>query len=275
MKKTWPLPLRTLTVLMTLTLVTACAMTSVRQHPDFASAKRTPKTIAVLPPDVEYVQITFDGEDQRDSAKEADIAAKLSSEIKGTIEERGYKPAMGLLERLNGSDKELSFQYEQFKTAYAQASKDLYAKGAVPEDESTKFKVSVGPIANTFSAASAADALVYVRFWGFDKSGGQTAKEMAGAVLLAALTGVMRVPASTGGRIELAVIDGTSGEVLWSNTFGAPNQNYSGILKGVIAKLPSGSTPNTTAATPETAAASTGAQQNPPEAPAAALAPTR
>ena len=242
MNKTAFLGLRTLAVITTFALASGCATTSVRQHADFANSSRAVKTIAVLPPDVEFVHVTFKGDNERDSKAEAMIKGSLSSVLKSLLEERGYAATTSLVERLSGADKELNFEYENLKTAYAQASKELYEKNVVPVDESTKFNVSVGPVANTFSAVGSADALVYVRYSGFDKSGGQMAKEIVGAALLAVLTRAAPISSTHGGRIELALIDGTSGQVLWANKFSGPNQGSNALLLNVSAKLPAAST---------------------------------
>lgn len=262
------LRLRMLAIIMIFAFVSGCATTSVRQHPDFVNASRAVKTIAVLPPDVEFVRITFNGDNERDSKAEAEIKDRLSSDLKTLLEQRGYTANTSLTERLNGTDKQLGFEYENLKMAYAQASKELYEKNKVPVNESTNFNVSVGPVANTFSAAGSADALVYVRYRGFDKSGGQMAKEIVGAALLAVLTGVAPISSATGGRIELAVIDGTSGQVLWTNTFSGPNQGSGTILRNVLAKLPAAGTSkaDTAKVSPETATPKKETEQKSPAA---------
>jgi hypothetical protein len=206
-------------------MVSACSSmktTSVRENPDFASAKRTIRSIAILRPEVEVTRIAFTGDNDHDASAEDDIRGKLCVTMQDTLKARGYEVKDQLIDQLNGDDKQLNFDFEQLKTAYTQVSKELYAKRLVSEQEVATFKVSVGSVANTFAVAGKADALLYSRYAGFTKTQGQIAKDIVAASLIGVLTGVVAVPAPQGGTVEVALIDGTSGDVLWANTLSGP-----------------------------------------------------
>lgn len=234
-------PLYLIAAISMLSLLSGCTSTStlVRQHPDFASAKRNVRTIAVLPPDVEFTHVVFTGENARDANEEDIIRKELIMAAKKVIEERGYTVKVELLERLDGSDKPFMFEYEQLKTAYVQVAKDLYKNGAISDEESTKFKVSIGPVANTFSAASGADALILMRYSGFDKSTGQMAKDIFVSALIAALlrSNTAATPAKGAGTVEVVLIDGVSGDILWTNIQGSTTSPYD-VMLSATAKLP-------------------------------------
>jgi hypothetical protein len=217
--------------------LSGCAMTSVRQHPDFANGERKIKVVAILPSEVEFRHLVFTGENERDPEREKSIASEIESGMATALQGRGYAAKMDVIEKSQSGDKEFNFQLEQFRSAYVQASKELYARAMVEEDESTKFKVGVGPIANPFAAVAGADALMIASYQGFDKSSGLMAKEITTSVLLAALTGVYYGPAQSGGRIELSLIDGVSGNVLWSNASAGPVSAYA-TLSSATAPLP-------------------------------------
>jgi hypothetical protein len=108
----------------------------------------------------------------------------------------------------------------------------------VLEQQSKTFKVGVGPIANLFAVAGGADALVLTRYFGFDKSGGQRAKEVVANVLPAVLTHVAASSPGAGGRVEVGLVDGMSGDVLWTNKFAAPEPAGT-ILQRALEALPS------------------------------------
>lgn len=226
-----------------------CAMTPVRQHPDFASGKRKVQVVAILPPDVEYRHLVFTGENERDPQREQAISQDLANSAEALLQARGYSVKTDLLKKLEAGDKQFNFEYEQLKGAYAQASKELYAQPMVQIEESNKFKVGLGSIVNPFAAGCGADALLLARYAGFDKSGGLIAKEVIGSALLAALTGAYYVPAKNGGSIEVALIDGITGEVLWSNSAGGPI-GHGASLNLALTKLPA--VPAVTLAKPET-----------------------
>ena len=217
--------------------LTGCAMTSVREHPDFASGKRKIQVVAILPAQVEYRHLVFTGENERDPEREKSIASDIESGMVAALQSRGYTAKLDVVDKARSGDKEFNFQLEQFRSAYVQASKELYARAMVAESESTKFKVGVGPSANTFAGIAGADALIIANYQGFDKSSGLMAKEITSSVLLGALTGVYYAPAKSGGRIELSLIDGASGDVLWSNVFGGP-MSAGNNLSSAMARLP-------------------------------------
>jgi hypothetical protein len=217
--------------------LSGCAMTTVRQHPDFASGKRKINVVAILPTEVEYRHLVFTGENERDPEREKSIASQLESDMVAALQSRGYKAKLDVVEKTHAGDKEFNFQLEQLRSAYVQVAKELYARGMVEEGESTKFKVGVGPLANTFAAIAGADALIIANYQGFDKSSGLMAKEITTSALLGALTGVYYAPAKSGGRVELSLIDGVSGDVLWSNASAGP-VSANNSLASAMARLP-------------------------------------
>lgn len=231
------------TGLIVLSALTGCAMTPVRQHPDFASGKQKIKVVAILPADVEFRHLVFTGENERDSAREQAIASDLNATVGRLLEAKGYVIKEDLLKKAEAGDKQFNFDFEQFKNAYGQVYKELYAQPMVQEEQANKFKVGVGALANPFAQSCKADALLLIRYAGFDKSQGLIAKEVVGSALLAVLTGVVAVPAHNGGHIDLALIDGVSGDVLWTNAAGGPTASNAS-LNMALTKLPaSNSTP--------------------------------
>ncbi len=226
-----------------------CALTTVREHPDFASAKRHVNTVAIIPPEVEIVRLVFDGDNQRLPQREREVFEQLMTQIPQLLKERGYEVRESQLETLHKDEDDIRYELEQLKTAYKQASKELYEKPAVPPEEAYKFKVSVGPVINQFAERAGVDALVVVYCSGFEKSGGLQAKEIVASALLAALTGSYVVSQNQGASVEAALIDGTSGDILWSNVTGG-QLSVEAIMKNVIAELPDKGAATVTAAQP-------------------------
>ena len=236
------------TVLAVVSVLTACETTTVRQHPDFASGKRKITTVAVMPPDVEFRNLVFTGENERDAEREKTIAAEIEAGMNQVLVKHGYTPKSALLDKAKAGDREFNFQLEQIRGAYGLLSKDLYARPQLPVEESTKFKLGVGPLANPFASLSGADALIFTRYYGFSKSDGLIAKEVVASALLAALTGAYYIPIKSSGQIELSLIDGVSGDVLWSNMAGG-QQGSQAMLDGAASRLPPGPAAVSTTAT--------------------------
>lgn len=226
----------TVTVL-ALLIVSGCSMTTTREHPDFAEQKRQVKNVAVLPSDVEFLLLVLTGDNERLPEEEQSAKASLATGLPGLLAERGYQVQNPGAEELQKIVIDASFTIEQAKSAYREVSKQLYERAMVEEVESKKFRVSIGPVGSAVAEALKADAFLFTRYSGFKKSEGLIAKEIVSSAMLGALTGVVVVPAPAGGSMEMALIDGHSGDVLWSNRGGGPAAPTA-IAKNLLVKLP-------------------------------------
>jgi hypothetical protein len=215
------------------------AMTTVRSHPDFADSKRIVRTVAVLPSDVESVKLNFTGENEHDLEAEESLRTELDGAVEQTLQNFGYQPRRTLLDTLGKQDKQLSFEFEQFKESYGRASQELYQKARIPESEAKNFKAGVGPAVIVLALAAEADALFFVRYRAYTKSGGMVAKDIIAASLLAAVTGVVAVPAKDSSAVEVALIDGVTGDILWSNIARQPRAGTA-VLGVAFIGLPRG-----------------------------------
>jgi signal recognition particle subunit SEC65 len=222
---------------LTLLLVSGCSMTTIREHPDFAEQKRQVKNVAVLPSDVEFLLLVLTGDNERLPEEEQSAKASLAKGLPGLLAERGYQVQNPSAEELQKIVTDASFTIEQAKSAYREVSKQLYERAMVEEAESRKFRVSIGQVGSAVAEALKADAFLFTRYSGFKKSEGLIAKEIVSSAMLGALTGVVVVPAPAGGSMEMALIDGQTGDVLWTNRGGGPTEPTM-IAKNLLVKLP-------------------------------------
>lgn len=248
-------------LLIVVSVVSGCAMTPIRQHPDFASAARKVETIAVLPPDVEFVRIVFNGDNERVTEKERTIADELHQNLETALKSKQYTVRPWLDTKQQEANPNANFDLQQVRTAYTEAAKQLYDKNA-NEEESKTYRVSLGPLVNPVASLVNAEALLYVRYYGFEKSGGQQTKDILAGALLGVLTGVIAVPKTEGSAMEVALIDGATGDVLWANRGGNDGPGGLGytaqmMSENVLARLPG---KETAVATNDSNADSTGAK---------------
>lgn len=230
-------------LLLIVSLVSGCAMmTPIRQHPDFANAARQVQTVAILPPDVEYLRIVFTGDNERQTDKEQTITQELQEGLETALKKKQYTLRPWLSDKQKAANKNVSFDLQQVRTAYNEAAKQLFEKPA-NEEESKNYRVSLGPVVNPVASLVNAEALLYVRYNGFQKSGGQQTKDIVAGALLGVLTGVMPVYAAEGSVLEVALIDGATGDVLWANRGG--NQGPGGLgfqapamAENILTRLP-------------------------------------
>lgn len=227
-----------LIVILAIGLASGCAMTTVREHPDFVSKTRQASNIAVLPADAEILYLVLTGDNERLPDDEKNIQSELSTSLPGLLAKRGYQARFVSTEELTKLVKDAGFTLEQAKSAYANLSKQLYERNTMDEDESKKIRVSIGPIGSALADALKVDAFLLSRYGGFKKSPGLISKDVVAGAMLGALTGVVVVPAATGGSLELALIDSHSGDVFWTNRGGSPALAASGVAKTLLNKLP-------------------------------------
>jgi hypothetical protein len=219
------------------------AYTPVRQHPDLAQVRDRIVTIAVIEPEVEYVQVVFTGDNARQPERERAIANELTTRLRSGVENKGYTVRAETNEWLDKPNVIESSDLQAVRAAYRQAAAQLYERAAT-DDEARQYRVSIGPGANPVAVEKRADALLIVRYAGYEKSGGERAKD----VVVGSLLGVRY--ASRGGTLEVALIDGTTGDVLWANRgfvsdlgggrrgYGRMNATPTAAVSAVLAEFP-------------------------------------
>jgi len=219
-------------------LFTGCAATTpVRENPGFAKATLKIDKVVVLPPEVSVTQLVFSGDNERLPDEERNIGQILNSNVPGILEQDGYTVSDFNLEEQQDSGKDINFTLHQIESAFQQASGQLYEKATVTIDQSRNFRVSIGPIVDPIAEATGADALLIVHYSGYKKSAGLMAKEIVSGTLFAVLTGVAPVPSSTGGGMEIALLDAATGDVLWANRGGGAFDPLS-LARRLLAELP-------------------------------------
>ena len=201
----------------------ATSTTTARSHPTLESELRRVNTVVILPPRVEIEYVTLTGENERMTDKENEIRGQLVEIAERSLSHRGYELVDFDFAGTIASDEEFAYTITQVREGFDRARQDLQLGKKVSEEEAGKIRTSVGEAVNIVAAKTGADAILLMRYAGFDKSGGQVAKDLSTSLLVGALTAGLVIPVkSTSGAVsEAALIDGLTGEVLWANvTFG-------------------------------------------------------
>ncbi|MCF7807053.1 MAG: hypothetical protein K9M49_02160 [Candidatus Marinimicrobia bacterium] len=98
--------------------------------------------------------------------------------------------------------------------------------------------MQINPIHLSFLSDDASDALLYVRYEGFKRSGGSTAAGAVGGVALGLLTGVVVVPVPEGGGFQAALIEKGTGKILWNNIANEGSYSMENRLESLLDKFP-------------------------------------
>ena len=235
------MPTRSYPYLMLLTALLfsniACSTTTAREHPMITQQLELIDTVVIPPPVVSITNVVFTGENEQLERLENQISNLLVVAAKSRLEGQGYEIIDFDFESACAENPDLSFAIKQARDGFDKAKETLYKKVAIPESDKRKFKASVGTATNLIASMSGADAVVLIHYMGFKKSGGVVAKDVAVGVVLAALTGTYAQPPTEGAYVEVAVIDGATGDVIWAD-LKSNNKLSSEIINTAMVSLP-------------------------------------
>ncbi len=216
-------------------LALAGCTTTVRQHPDFRARRPQIATVAVMPPDVSFVRRVFKGDDEPLGAEAEAARSRLPGLIGAALTGRGFtvKPAL-LDEEHFTDDPELRYQTTLMQSRFANAGRWLRPFAELRRKDAEGTRVSLGPDVNRFADHAQVDALVFAQMAGWKKSGGEIAKDVAVSVLL---LGNVLYHTQTGG-LEIGLVDGTTGEVLWANSVLVSGRDFAdAALPGMVRQV--------------------------------------
>jgi hypothetical protein len=154
-------------------------------------------------------------------------------------------PAPEVATAENADSPELRFAATQAQKAAEQAMNEMWNPIQMKKSEALKYKRSLGPQVNQFADMVDAEAVLFLRYSYMTKSGGEVAKDVAFSVLLAAATlgNVVVVNDVTAARLDVCLVDGATGDVLFANTatislmFGQPS------IEGLVSQAMAGFSP--------------------------------
>ena len=212
-------------VLFMLVFLNACSYTNVREHPTLEEQLLDVDSVLVVTPAVTIEQINFAADNERLPELEASIQQELIALANSELSSRGFEIVEFDLDEAIADDEDLAYAVTQARDGFDEAKKTLYEDGPLTEDEKRKFKVSVGTAVNLVSQKSGADAVLLMHYVGYRKSAGNVAKDVAVGVLSGLLLGVVPTSNNSSSYVEIAFIDGVTGDVLWSNVLSSASLN--------------------------------------------------
>lgn len=208
-------------------------------HPTLKEELKRIDSVVILPPQVEVVLLTLTGEDERLTETENEIREKVLSIAKQRIIENKYDLVDFDFDTAIQEDADFAYAITQIKEGFTQAKEQIKIgdsasaennpgrtgqPGPSPGKKKSHTKsiegpVSIGEATNIIQSVCGADAMLLITYKGFDKTGGYVARDIGTSVAVALLTMGTVVPVSqkSGAIIEIALVDGVSGEILWAD----------------------------------------------------------
>lgn len=204
--------------LLAMAFLSGCATyTTVREHPQLESQLSRIDSVVITPAMVTIQQINFTGNNERLTELEASIQGQLYEIAKTQLTEQGYRIVDFDFQTAINEDEDFAYAVTQVREGFSEAKGKLYQRLAVDVKEKRSIQASVGPSVNMIAEKSVADAVLLMQYAGSKKSSGSVAKDVAVSVVVTLLTGSTPIPNKEASVVELALLDGTTGDVIWSN----------------------------------------------------------
>lgn len=210
--------------------------------------------IGVLPADVQFTQVTFQGDNPRLTSQEASMRERIASSVASAVRSRGFT-VLGAqaLDEAATSVPDLRFQTTQLQGAFLETLRQMGSAGEDPNVKSLSRRHTVGAQASRVADPIDADALVLCRLTAYEKSGGELAKDFVKAFVFGGLTGPQMPPKFA--VLSIALVDGASGDLLWDRmTWSGGDFETTGLdemVNRALALFPRASTPIVEAEAPK------------------------
>ena len=202
----------------------ACALflggcaTTVKVHPDFAKRHEHMQRIAVMPPDVEAYEITFNAGPKPLADLKELVESKSLQNINTAFKQKGYEVTnVAITSDKLEKDPQLKEAWFDIQTLYKQALKDIQA------NKKTSFTYEIGSGPNYFADKEKVNAIILTRQSGTKLSQGMIGAQLAQNIASIATSLLVGVSAGGGGQpwwtldTQIAVVDAESGDILWYN----------------------------------------------------------
>jgi hypothetical protein len=200
----------------------ACAsFTTVRQHPEFKVRSTSAKTAMLLPPQVEIIFLSSEATKQLpEEATKANT--DLTNLVAAELSHRGFEVKSGQTQR-NAIDNTTDnpANAAAVKRMCEQLTDAMYGKQSrMSETQALAYQYTLGPEVTALAKQAGAGSLVFVRLRVWKRSGGDIAAETGKNLFVGLATlGMIVPPNKPSGAVvlQVALVDGATGDVLWGN----------------------------------------------------------
>ena len=223
-----PIKLRSMiaTILAFMMVLTVSGCATVKTSPEFMERQAKIQRMAVLPPDVQAYEVTFNAGNKPLPELQEIVKNHTASSLITTLQSKGYEVSNAQISQKDiDSDPALRNALFEIQTLYKKATEDI-AKG-----KKSQFTYDIGSAPNYFADRYQVNVLVLTRQVASKPSGGVTAAEIlttTASIVTTALLGVSAGGGFTAPQTlvtEIAVIDADLGDILWYN-LGQTTENF-------------------------------------------------
>ena len=210
-----------------LTLVVSCisqAPKTDHQHEDLEAHLLELNTVVIAPPDITIMRQHIGRKKTVFEQRERELQGLVADIAQRELEQAGYDIVVFDFDAAIKQDPAFAETVRQFKERYdAAASQAIPTMPAPPAPyDPIRLKAlyaALGRAAMATAAKSGADAVLLVRYVGFEKTDARISAEVTLTVFTSLLLNpVVPVTSSSAGTLDAALVDGRSGDLLWIDT---------------------------------------------------------
>ncbi|GEM_PF-2262124 len=196
--------------------ISSCAgLTYNKTHNDFSVHCTAIEDVMILSPNVDVYLVSLKGSKVPLKPEAKQITAELIGLIKQELSHRGYSAALLDYNEKPIINSDQLFTDVAINQLYHRISKEFGKP--VKANEHHNYECNLGEEAKNVASFANADALVFSNFKAWKRTGGSIATELAVKALLAVAGGVSAAQPTAGETLQVALVDGNTGDVLWIN----------------------------------------------------------
>lgn len=209
--KLWPL------LLMAIVLSACSKTTTIRHHKNFQNHLSKSKTLTILPATVEVVSVDASGKTTRNYNYEALVEDVIIDVLRPKLGQLGYKTKF--LSRRKIHNNKLSRNVLSFREDYNKKIAELYNAIEWQEEKAKNVDLFLAKPAKEVAKLAESDLIIFVEYHLRAKTSGACTKDLAIAVLSAALAGASSSQQDPAELLSLriAIINPHNGQFVWSN----------------------------------------------------------
>ena len=234
---------RKTSILLSLSLVliflTGCAApTRVRLHPEFVNNPESVNSIALLPLDCHVKYYDLSDENTNHPGREREIDSLIAPLIPKILESQKYDVQTRSIPPDSQDSTDFLEWVAEMRASHAASLLDMYPRGNISMEEVLNFPGQVSPEVVSNYTGPETDAFLLVKYSGFKRSSGAMAAGLGGGIALGVLTGVAVIPYPEGGTMQAALVDATSGNILWHNFATIDDYSLEKLLERLLVCFP-------------------------------------
>lgn len=223
---------------MVIFLNSCAAPTRLRLHPEFVENPQSVNSITVLPIECHVQYYDLSDENRNHPGRENEIDSLVMPLIPKILESQKYQVTTLSLSADSLDSTDVQNWVADMHASHAASLPRMYPRGDISMEEILNYAGHISADIVGWYPGEETDAYLLVQYSGFKRSPGALAAGMGGGIVLGVLTGVVVIPLPEGGTMQAALVDATSGNILWHNVATVDDYSLNKLIENLFTGFP-------------------------------------